>query len=205
MRWLAVILLVSACAGGGFDGLNHYFQKKGITPPNQTEFQSCRAYGCQKIDTIALTKKEWKLIEKPFRTRSKSSEEEREKIAQAIASFEQIVGEINGTSEDVRGTFQQTGHWQQDCVDESTNTSIYLKVLEARENLTFHTVSVPQSRVPFMRWPHQSAVITENETGQKYAVDSWFHDNGHPPEIIAFELWKRGWKPNKAPDKDSDL
>ena len=39
--------------------------------------------------------------------------------------------------------------------------------------------------------------MEEIETGQKYAVDSWFEDNGHPAHIVPLIEWKKGWKPQK--------
>lgn len=195
--WLAIPLLLGACSSTPFNHLNHYFEKRGITPPTNSEFQSCRAYGCQKVDQIKLTEQEWASIDAPFTAPTKNAQEEREKIKQSIAAFEKAVGQHNGTSQDIWGTFQKTGHKQQDCVDESTNTSIYLSVLKNRGLLKFHSVEIPQSRVPFMRWPHQTAVIKENQSQKRYAVDSWFHNNGEPPEIVDFKIWKEGWKPNK--------
>lgn len=202
MRWFIALLLLTSCAGSSFNSLDHYLSKKGIQRPTSSNFETCRAYGCQKIDSIELTKIQWKQIDTAFRVKARSARAERKQIAQAISSFEQIVGNINGTSEDIWGTFQKTGHKQQDCVDESTNTSIYLRVLEARGHIKFHTIEIPQSRVPFMKWPHQTAVIMEKESGQKYAVDSWFHNNGQQPEIIELETWKTGWKPGKTKDED---
>lgn len=202
MKYLPLLLLLAACASNPYDSLNAYLQKRAVTPPTANSFQSCRAYGCQKIDTIELTDSKWKEIDTIFNPPAKSAEQEREKISKALASFETIVGDITGTSEDIWGTFQKTGHKQQDCVDESTNSSIYMRVLEKRGHLKFHIPRVPQSRVLFMRWPHQTAVITEIETGQEYAVDSWFHNNGKPAEIIELDTWKKGWKPEKAPKED---
>ena len=66
--------------------------------------------------------------------------------------------------------------------------------------LKFHTVQSPTVRLPIIhagRWPHQTAVISQNKNGQFYAVDSWFQDNGSPAEIVRLETWKDGWKPNK--------
>ncbi len=194
---IACALTLSACAAShNHETLNNYLAKRGISAPSANEFQSCRAYGCQKIDKPTLSKKDWKKIDKAFRRKAKSAEAERKKIAKAIAAFEAIVGEQTGTSEDIFGTFEKTGAYQQDCVDESINTSIYLRVLEERGHLKFHRAYTPQSRVSMWRWPHQTAVIQELETSERYAVDSWFHDNGAPPEILPLKTWKKHWRPD---------
>ncbi|MGH1398410.1 MAG: hypothetical protein ACRBCT_04270 [Alphaproteobacteria bacterium] len=193
---LLPLLLLSACAVQPTT-LETYLSKRSLSLPEKGSFQTCRHYGCQIIDTITPTKKEWRSIEKPFKKRIKSAQAERQAIAQSIATFETVTGNYNGTHADQWGTFQKTGHDQQDCVDESINTSIYLTILANRNRLKFHTVNIPQSRVPFMKWPHQTATITQIDTNEKFAVDSWFHDNGHAPEIIPFEEWKKGWKPKR--------
>ena len=46
-------------------------------------------------------------------------------------------------------------------------------------------------------WPHTSAVIVETANGQAYAVDSWFHDNGQPAEVVPLEQWVAGWGPDE--------
>jgi len=135
MKWLALPLVITlcACAIQNFDPVEHYLSKRALSMPSENSFESCRGYGCQYIDELQLTKSEWRTIEKPFRRKTKTAEQERKKIKQSIALFEQIVGEHTGTSEDVWGTFQKGGHRQQDCVDESTNTTIYLLALEQRD------------------------------------------------------------------------
>ena len=194
---LSSVILTGACADKNYNALNSYLSKRTIELPNKDSFQSCRGYGCQFSDTITPNKRDWKRIESPFLSPAKDAEQERKKIAQSIAAFESIVGERNGTSADIWGTFQKTGHNQQDCVDESINTSMYMRVLEQRGHIKFHTVEMPQSRIPFLKWPHQTAILKEKDSDKIYAIDSWFHNNGAPPEIVDFKTWKSGWKPDK--------
>ena len=44
---------------------------------------------------------------------------------------------------------------------------------------------------------HQTAIIVERETSQRFAIDSWFHDNGHDAETIPLADWLYGWHPVK--------
>ncbi len=199
VAFLIVIITLCSCASAP-KGAPGYFASRHISAfSDYTNFQHCRAYGCREIDTLALEKKDWKEIERIFKPTAKSAVEERERIASAIGAFETKVGAINGTSEDVYGTFKKVGMRQHDCVDESTNTTIYLSLLHNAGLLKFHDVGAPDARVPVIHyagtWPHQTAVITERVSGQKYAVDSWFHSNGYPAEIEPLEVWKHGWRP----------
>ena len=38
-------------------------------------------------------------------------------------------------------------------------------------------------------WLHYAAILVENKTGQRFAVDGWLLANGKPPEIIETEKW----------------
>jgi hypothetical protein len=115
--------------------------------------------------------------------------------------LEQKIGAKTNTANDVAGTFGTVGKYQLDCVDESTNTTIFLALLEKNKLLKFHKVSAPMARTPFTGlaggrfWPHQTAVIFENASGQAYAVDSWFRDNGFPADIVNLNDWLYGWGP----------
>lgn len=188
--------MLQACSSGEFTQYD-YLKKHDIPKPSQEEFSQCYRYGCDKIATVKLSSQEWLTIDNHFAQQPDSAEQERENIRQAIGTFEKIVGEKTGTKADIYGTFRASGPYQQDCIDESTNTTIYLSLLEQRGLLNYHTVLAPQSRVPLIhsgRWPHRTAQIQDTQTKIKYAVDSWFHDNGFPAEIVPMALWKKGWK-----------
>lgn len=156
---------------------------------------------------MSLTSNEWNGIKQIFDIKSNTAEQEREKIAMAIGTFEIIVGEKTGTSADKYGTFRNMGNFHHDCIDESTNTTTYLMMLKDRDLLNFHDVSAPDTRVPLLhggKWPHRTAVVTEKSDGKQYAIDSWFHDNGFPAEVVSMTDWKKGWKPQKNFTSGSD-
>jgi hypothetical protein len=84
---------------------------------------------------------------------------------------------------------------QLDCIDEATNTTVYLPMLAEANVLIFHQQASRTSRGGLFS-PHNTATITEIESNTRYAVDSWFDNNGKPPAIIPLTLWKSGWKPD---------
>ena len=83
-----------------------------------------------------------------------------------------------------------------DCIDEATNSTVYLRLLKNAGLLHFHSQAYRLSRGGLIR-PHNTATIIEIESNTHYAVDSWFGHNGEQPVIIPLTLWKSGWKPNK--------
>ena len=206
MRFLVIIplLFISACSGG-----NHidYLRMRDIPAPTIESFTHCYNYGCSKRETLGLPIETKTKIDRLFLTPSKSNEEEQSKIIQSLKIFEKDIGEIVGTKNDKRGTFRlyqddspEAKSHQQDCVDESTNTTTYLSLLNQMGYLTFYSPAFPKTRQPFIgggNWWHQTATIKDNQTGDFYAVDTWFEDNGVAGYIVPLDKWKSGWKPKR--------
>lgn len=198
---LVVLAILSACAPHLYPDTKSYMASKKLEEPKVERFPHCQNYGCAVVKNIELNKHDWKKIDKAFGKKAKTAEQEREKIAKTIGVFEQIVGPITGTDGDRPGTFEKTGPGQLDCVDESTNTTIYMMLLKQKGLLKFHTIEQPQVRYPLVSgrgWMHQSAVVRETKTGDEYAIDSWFDEPGQPARIVAIPDWMAGWTPEKA-------
>lgn len=168
-----------------------------ITEPTLERYSVCFDHSCASIVIDSLSQEEWGMATQPLRNPAATAAEERLAIARSIALFEDIVGRHTGTYRDMgrnlRG-FGQPG--QLDCIDESTNTTTYLRLLERGGLLRHHRVLDRSTRFGlFVGMPHTTAVIEETGTGERYAIDSWFADNGQPPYIARLELWKAGGEP----------
>jgi hypothetical protein len=169
-----------------------------ITEPTPERYSVCFDHSCTSIVTDSLSQDEWRLVTAVLRNPAWTAADERLAIAQSIAVFEGIVGRHTGTYRD-RGRnlpgFGQPG--QLDCIDESTNTTTYLRLLERGGLLRHHRVLERSTRFGlFVGMPHTTAVIEETGTGDRYAVDSWFLDNGRPPYIAKLGAWKAGGAPD---------
>jgi hypothetical protein len=73
-----------------------------------------------------------------------------------------------------------------------------MQLLEQRGLIKFHRIEQPQVRYPIVSgrgWMHQTAIITETKSGDQFAVDSWFEDNGKPAYIVPLPDWLNGWTP----------
>lgn len=163
-------------------------------------FYVCHGYGCQQQSLIGMAKKEWQAIDTLFRTPAGNAIEERQRIASAIALFERAAGRKTGTSGDIPKTpFSIYDNSQLDCVDESINTSTYLKMLERFGLLRWHRTALPVRRgTPLFFNIHFTGTVVEMESGVRYAVDSWFFANGEKPSILPAKTWQAGWHPNQA-------
>jgi len=168
-----------------------------VETPTVDQFSICSTHGCNTIETVSLTTEQWETVRQLFSQEAQSAEAERILIAQAIALLEQYVGKITATSNDKggngRGLF---GHGKQmDCIDESTNSTSYLTLMDKAGLLKWHRAASTRTRGFLFFRPHSTATIEEIGTGQIWAVDSWFHDNGQRPEIIPLADWKDFWEP----------
>lgn len=198
---LSAALFLSACAGG--NNID-YLEMRDIPAPTIESFTHCYNYGCAKRETIKMPATTLKKIKSHFTPRPKDADAEKKAIIQSLQTLEQDIGEIVGTKNDKRGTFRtyqddsiESKSFQQDCIDESTNTTTYLTLLNNLGYLKFHSPAFPATRQPFSggNWWHQTATIVNNETGIRYAVDTWFEDNGKAGYIVPLHEWKDGWKP----------
>jgi hypothetical protein len=174
--------------------------------PQLSAFEICQGGGCAEISKISLTELEWNAVTRIFNAPTKSAPEsnevvERQKIAQAIGILENLVGNKIGTTADLAGTFFDGKlDGQQDCNDEAINSTTYMRLLKQKGLMPLHEIEDMRTRNFFFTgWPHTTAVIREIKTGERYAVDSWFYDNGHAATIVTFKQWKANFQPEDSP------
>ncbi len=176
----------------------HVLESGFVTRPEYSNFSICYGHTCQYFAVLALTDNDWHKIRPIFSPPAVSAGQEREQIREAIALLEIMAGEMTGTSNDKAGSFAGMGEeGQMDCVDEATNTSSYLTMLQTDNLLKWYTVDHRVSRgIGSFQVPHFTAVIREKGSGKYFAVDSWFLDNGEPPFIVPLPVWENGWRPD---------
>jgi hypothetical protein len=168
-----------------------------ITAPTPDAFSVCFDHTCASVVGVSLTPEEWRAAIRPLQPPVASPAAERLAIAGSIALLEAIVGRYTGTHRDRGRNLPGIGRpGQLDCIDESTNTTTYLRLLERDGLLRHHRVGKRSTRFGlFIGMPHTTAVIVETGSERRYAVDSWFLDNGQPPFIAELEQWKAGAAP----------
>lgn len=173
--------------------------------PTLQAFDVCYGGGCAEVRRVALSQDEWKKVSAIFASLVDDSmlnpESERSRIARAIGFLETIIGTKIGTSSDRAGTFNNSKFpGQLDCNDEAINTTTYLRLMRHYGLVKLHEVEDTRTRNFFINgWPHSTAVIHEIASGNRFAVDSWFYDNGIPATIVPFEVWKSGYIPADSP------
>jgi hypothetical protein len=157
----------------------------------------CFDFGCARRTQIHVYQSDFSAVETLLRA-SSSAADERRRLAQAVALMEKVAAERTPTGQDLaRNDFdERTPDGQMDCIDESTNTSVYLDLFASRGLLRWHEVLERAYRAPALLDEHWSAQIREVHAERRYAVDSWVRANGEPAVIQALEDWKRKLPPS---------
>ncbi len=166
-----------------------HFQKFETKPPRGDTVTVCHAYGCKEQTPFTFSQQDIAEISALMaRTRRNDSPaEERRAMAYAIGWMERRVAPTVGTATD-RPSMDFIGSGnssQQDCVDEATNTTSYLMVLDRHGLLKHHIVERPFAKDSINRWTHWAALIEEKGTGARYAIDSSSGPNGDNPTVQA--------------------
>jgi hypothetical protein len=202
------LLCLTACAtvppADGIDPLQTprgpadvQLQRSFIRQPVPAKFSLCHTGTCSAISTVHLTAGQWQTVRERFRGVA-DARQERAAVQSAVARLEELTGDIVGTNRDLGRNvagFGESG--QMDCVDEATNTSVYLMMMADDGLLRFHDIGARISRgVLTLQAPHFTATLSERGSGARYAVDSWFLDNGAPPFIVPLDDWRAGWEPD---------
>lgn len=165
--------------------------------PQYTHFSVCHDLSCHSVSQLSLNSAQWQQVKQLFSPLAETAEQEREQIRRALALLETIVGKQIGTRHDLaKNTLHSSRYGQMDCIDEATNSSVYIRLLEQDGLLHWH-ISAPRTNRTLIHGsaPHNTASIIDISTQQRFAVDSWYLANGKPPYIVPMTLWKAGWKP----------
>lgn len=144
---LTLLLSLSGCTFEREGPPDYHFQEFQARPPRGNTVYVCSAYGCQKQTPVVFGPEQIRNIAEVMRKTKKAdtAHEERRAVAYAISWMEKHAGEIAGTKVDRPGMdWDGSGDpTQQDCVDEATNTTAYLLVLQNNGLLKYHTVGRP--------------------------------------------------------------
>ena len=195
----AVVIAVSAVLLAGCNATHKsdpklWFASQGGTLPSKTRVVICHGFGCHLKTSVGFSAADFATFARILAKGQASPAAERQAIRSAVAWAEKRVAPTVGSEDDVGGLdiWNAGERGQMDCLDEATNTTSYLLVAEQRGLLRHHTVARPVSRGFFLdgRYPHATAVVVENGSGQAYAVDSWPHGNGVEPNVMTLETWQ---------------
>ncbi|MGI1670732.1 MAG: hypothetical protein K6L74_10455 [Neptuniibacter sp.] len=197
----AFVLLLAGCGYNHNSKPNNWFKHHNLpTNISPQHLTLCTNFGCTQQRTSSFSTDEWDQITNLFQPVPETAEQERNQIANAIALMESQQGPKVGTQNDLAENGFGIGveGSQLDCVAETSNTSIYLSLLEHAELLKFHTLTGHAHRGLFtLNLPHNTATIKEKSSEKAFAIDSWYSANGQLPWVTPVENWLTGASPEK--------
>lgn len=163
------------------------------SPVSIDQLPVCMNFSCRHKEVVALSQEDWESISNWLKQAAPDPQTERLHIKQAIGWMEVIVGRYTPTHLDVGGDLQNgavTFPGQLDCIDESINTTTYLKLFEQNNLLKHHTVIERAYRRSIFD-QHWAGQLQTLDAGERWVVDSWFQDNGYLPYIQRSEEWEQ--------------
>ncbi|PPE79842.1 hypothetical protein C3941_12230 [Kaistia algarum] len=159
-----------------------------------TVIRYCHGYGCAMRSPVRLSGGDLATLRRMLASGSGSPSAERAAIGRADQWFERLAGRQTGTSKDgAKDVYQLfTPPSEIDCVDEATNTTTLLNLIQSRGWLRHHKVGSIDRRGFLVdgRYPHHTATIRDKSSGVVWVVDSWVRANGEPPDIKPLSVWK---------------
>lgn len=182
----------SSAGAGSLDfGIAMTLEHMSLPVPDPARPMVCHGFGCAYQTPIQLRPGDIAQIRK-FLGTAEDAIDERRGLAATMAWFERRVATEAGTAKaKARAGLGFAGDPSQfDCLDKTTNTIGVLLVVSQLGLLRFHAIDIPESRGGIGSLPHTSAVVREKESGQKWVIDGWTHNNGEYPDIMKLEKWK---------------
>jgi hypothetical protein len=174
------------------DGIRSFMEgyQNSRYPINKVAFV-CSGYGCQYVSKFEFPNLLISQLNDLF-AGVNNPEDERKQLAKAIGLIERTAGPVAGTSRDRPSMdFGGSGDSSQlDCSDEALNTTSYMVIMYKMGLIKFHSIERPDWKgIPPFKWTHQTAVITDETTNVRWAVDSGTGRNGAVPTIIEYNDW----------------
>lgn len=196
------LLFMTSCSTLNYNPekpIDQYYGRLNVPPPRTIKkFNICNQQACTGQAEVGFTTEQWHQILQLFTPAAPSAAREREQIAAAIGMMEQFTGPQANTFADqaCNNLKEPLASFQLDCIAEATNSTTYLRLLEQEGLLLWHRVSYPARRVLFaFLVPHSTAVVRQVDSGELYAIDSWFHANGKKAVVVPLELWLQNYYP----------
>ncbi|MDR2637406.1 MAG: hypothetical protein LBB55_03630, partial [Zoogloeaceae bacterium] len=160
----AIGLRLGACCLGIFLAASLQAQEAGTgdAMEQDAEVSICFNYRCLSQEKVRI--EAWRL-DAILRTlgEAENAGEERRRLAAAIGALYAIAAEQTPVGNDRGGNYADAGVFgRMDCIDHSTTTTRFLRLLAERGGLRWHRVLEPARRTRFWVAQHFSAVIEEN-------------------------------------------
>jgi hypothetical protein len=163
------------------------------TAASAEEVTICFNYGCSEQALVRYSPSELGQVQAQF-VAADSPATEREAVARAVAWLYFYAGMQSPIWRDRGENFEDDGSGRMDCIDHSTNTMVFLRLLARHGWLRFHTVGERVMRGLGID-DHWAARVVERDSKDEWVVDTWFFDPGLPAAVFPRKAWQGGASP----------
>jgi hypothetical protein len=164
-------------------------------PAGAEEVSICHDYDCSAQTVVRYSPFQLGRAQAQF-VEADSPAAERAALARAVAWLYFDAGAQSPIWRDRGGNFDddESQPGRMDCIDHSTNTTAYLRLIERRGWLRFHTVGERVMRGRLLS-EHWAARLVETGSREEWVVDTWFLDPGLPASVFSLRAWLDGADP----------
>lgn len=175
----------------------------------------CYNYGCATQAVVNFSAQQLQQVDQLLAS-AEDAGHEQQLLAQVIGQLYAWAGAQTPIHADRAGNYADAGvSGEMDCIDHSTTTTRFLRMLEQRGALHFHHVIAVTRRgwifQHFTATVEERQAVTDVATAsaltrtstptsaqppiqpstqpQRFAVDSWFVDNGKPAIVLPLDQW----------------
>lgn len=176
-------------------------QARGYEP-----VEVCFNYGCLSTARVIFSPRQLAEV-RDLLDDALDAAHERALLAVVVGRLLGWAGEQSPIGADRGGNLADEGvYGKMDCIDHSITTTRLLTMLARHGWLRWHQVLAPAVRTRMLVFDHWSAVVEETPkapyrdddplTRRRFAVDSWFNDNGQPAVVMPLDAWMDWEDPN---------
>jgi hypothetical protein len=162
-------------------------------PPTADQMMVCYGFVCRRKLALQFSPGERSTLKKILADGRASAAGERKALQRAFVWFDRRVGREIGTSRRVaRADFRAGDDAHNfDCFDTTRNAVSLLLIFQEWGLLHHHSVADPEFRGSVLagQTPHNTAVLNEKKTGQKWVIDMWTTAYGQVPDVMPLDKW----------------
>jgi hypothetical protein len=164
-------------------------------PAAAEEVAICFDYGCSAQAPVRYSPFQLGRVQAQFLD-ADSPAAERAALARAVAWLYFDAGAQSPIWRDRGGNFDDDASQpgRMDCIDHSTNTTSFLRLIERYGWLRFHAVGERVMRGRLLS-EHWAARMVEHGSKEEWVVDTWFLAPGLPATVFPLRAWLDGAEP----------
>jgi hypothetical protein len=162
-------------------------------PPTADQMTICYGFVCRRKMLLHFSPSDRSTLRNMVASGRASAAEERKALQRAFVWFDRRVGPEIGTSRRVARADIRAGDDAHnfDCFDTTRNAMSLLLIFQEWGLLKHHTVDDPEFRGNILvgQTPHNTAVLIEKKTRQKWVIDMWTTAYGQVPDVMTLDKW----------------